>query len=220
MAYHVLTSKGTEITRSTVHKLSEVEHLSEDIMRMKNYFTKSMESTIGNYILFNVNGDADIYEELFEDFECEMECIKIEYDKYGDKINNINDIVENRETPEILHDKLLGMRLSLPFDGELRPAIIKSRKRSVDETLIGEDNTNPMLDTRIYEVDFDDGNYYDYSANVILENLYEQVDDFGRSTSTLADIVDHRKNEDVIEKKDGWYEMKNSKARKRVITTK
>ena len=42
MAYHVLTSKGTVITRSTVHKLSEVEQISDDIKRMKNDYTKTM----------------------------------------------------------------------------------------------------------------------------------------------------------------------------------
>ena len=86
--------------------------------------------------------------------------------------------------------------------------------------MIGEPNRNPIFDSRVYEVDFEDGNYYDYSASVILEKLYDQVDDYGRSTSTLADIVDHRTNESAVSKENGWYEMKGSKARKRVITIK
>ena len=79
MAYHVLTSKGTVITRSTVHKLSEVEHLSEDMMRMKNDFTKSIESTIGNYMLSNVDNNVDVYEQLFEDFIYDKVDIKNDF---------------------------------------------------------------------------------------------------------------------------------------------
>ena len=85
----------------------------------------------------------------------------------------------------------------------MKSAIVKSRKRSSDGTLIRETKSNPTFDTRIYEVDFENGSYYDYSANVILENLYEQVDDYGQSTSTLANIIDHTKDGSAIPKEKG-----------------
>jgi hypothetical protein len=36
----------------------------------------------------------------------------------------------------------------------------------------GHDDVNPILDTRIYEVEFPDGEVLEYAANVIAENLY------------------------------------------------
>ena len=124
------------------------------------------------------------------------------------------------ELPERLHDKLLGMNVLLPINGEMKSAQIKRRKRKSDGTPLGEENKNPFFDSRVYEVDFGDGSYYEYSANVILENLYSQVDDYGRSTMLLADIVGHRKNDNAVPKSKGWYHVKGTGARKRVITTK
>ena len=85
------------------------------------------------------------------------------------------------------------MNVLLPKDGEMKSAQIKKRKRKSDGTSLGEENRNPFFDSRVYEVDFGDRSYYDYSANVILENLYSQVDGYGRSTMLLVDIVGHRK---------------------------
>lgn len=226
MAYHILTSKGTVLTRSTVHRLSDTEKISDEIKRLKKDFTTSMESVIGNYSISSINNgviqmdNGDVYDGLFEDLPHEAECIDVEYDMYGDTIVNIDNVVESPETPDDIHDKLLGMKLNLPFAGETKHGTIEARKRNRDGTPIGESNSNPLFDTRVYEVSFGDGNYYDYSANVILENLYAQVDDFGRSASLLSDIIDHRKTEEAISKEDGWYKAKNSSAKKRIITTK
>ena len=89
---------------------------------MKNDYTKTMESIIGNYSLSTINNydgrvndDNDIYGDLFEDLPHELECIDIEYDKFGDQINDIEEIVDAPDSPEEVHDKLLGMELSLPL---------------------------------------------------------------------------------------------------------
>ena len=37
-----------------------------------------------------------------------------------------------------------------------------------------------MLDTSEYEVQFDDGSTETYAANIIMENIYTQVDDEGK----------------------------------------
>ena len=232
MAYHVLTQTGEVLTRSTVHKLNNNDKISVDVKRRQEDYTTSMESNIGNYALSTIHnsepGDeaSNIYENIFEDLPHEKECIDVEYDLYGDHVYNIEDIVDassNQTSSELsvqLEDKLLGIELELPLNGEMQTARINKRKRGTDGTLIGEQNRNPFFDTRVYEVDFGDGNYYEYSANIILENLYSQVDDFGRSTALLSDIVGHRKNDDAIPKSKGWYQLHGTAAKKRIITTK
>ena len=38
-------------------------------------------------------------------------------------------------------------------------------------------DNNPSFDTREYEMDFTDGMRYKYTANIIAENMYAQVDE-------------------------------------------
>jgi hypothetical protein len=82
---------------------------------------------------------------------------------------------------QLTYDKYIIARLWLP-DGEgiLQHATVKKRKRDEDENLIGKSNPNPILDTALYMVGFDDGTTGMYVANVIAENIFEQVDAKGQ----------------------------------------
>jgi len=44
---------------------------------------------------------------------------------------------------------------------------------------MGRSNANTILDTSIYEVEFDDESTEAYSANIIAEHIYSQVDGEG-----------------------------------------
>ena len=73
-------------------------------------------------------------------------------------------------------------------------------------------------DQSIYEVDFGDGNYYRYSINVMLENLYMKTCDQLESNSILEDDIDHKKDKHDVPKETGWYYLNDSPCRIRVIT--
>ena len=45
---------------------------------------------------------------------------------------------------------------------------------------------NPILDMRTYEVEFPDGQTAEYSANIIVENMYAQCDTEGNHNSVLV----------------------------------
>ena len=64
-------------------------------------------------------------------------------------------------------------------DGELENAIVKKRAVDIDDVPIGKANVNPILDTRKYEVEFEDGTIEILSANVLAENILSQVDEEG-----------------------------------------
>ena len=49
-----------------------------------------------------------------------------------------------------------------------------------------------------YEVSDDNGKMADYSANIIAENIYEQVDNEGQSWAMIDEIVDHFKTKDTL----------------------
>ena len=64
-------------------------------------------------------------------------------------------------------------------------------------------NPNPHVDSREYEVMFDDGTVKEYSANVIAENIITVSGDESHSNYFLNEIVDHCKDGKAISKDDG-----------------
>ena len=72
------------------------------------------------------------------------------------------------------------MEVLLPQDGEhTRAAKVVGRSKDDRGNIKGSFNNNLILNTRVYDVMFPDGAVQQYGANVIAENLYEQVDEDG-----------------------------------------
>jgi hypothetical protein len=120
-------------------------------------------------------------------------------------------------TPES-YDEYLSAEVLLPQGGEMTKAVIRSRKRDNDGLPTGRRNTNPLLDTREYEVEFPDGSTDTFTANLIAENLYSQIDSEGRSFAILKEIVDHRKDGNALSKDDGFTEDKEGRRHPRLTT--
>ena len=71
-------------------------------------------------------------------------------------------------TPEVLQDTYLNMELALPRDDEGPEfARVTKRLRDNEGIPIGTTNDNPLLDSRIYEVEYNDGHKASLSANSI-----------------------------------------------------
>ena len=50
---------------------------------------------------------------------------------------------------------------------------------------VGDKHSNPILDTRIYKLEFPYGRFDEYSVNIIIEDLIDQFDDQGWYTGVL-----------------------------------
>ena len=85
------------------------------------------------------------------------------------------------EDDEEAVDKYLNMELILDLgnDNERRGCVCK-RARNNEGEPIGHAHTNPLFDTREYDVEFTDGTVEWHQVNVIAENMYSQVDDEGQ----------------------------------------
>jgi len=96
-------------------------------------------------------------------------------------------------TPEIGDDTYLNMEVLLPSedDGPTFAKVTK-RLRDADGIPIGVANYNPILDTRVYEVEYMDGRKASLAANAIATNMFAQIDDDGNRFVLLDSIVDHR----------------------------
>ena len=103
------------------------------------------------------------------------------------------------------------------FEKALLTKVI-SRKRDADGKVIGKSNSNPILDTRIYQVKFPDGAVAEYSANIIAENILSQVDSDGYTHSFLSEILGHRSTSEAVTVEDGLIHTKSGL--KPIITTK
>eukprot|EP00546_Thalassionema_frauenfeldii_P011116 CAMPEP_0178911100 /NCGR_PEP_ID=MMETSP0786-20121207/9490_1 /TAXON_ID=186022 /ORGANISM="Thalassionema frauenfeldii, Strain CCMP 1798" /LENGTH=89 /DNA_ID=CAMNT_0020583475 /DNA_START=46 /DNA_END=312 /DNA_ORIENTATION=+ len=88
------------------------------------------------------------------------------------------------------------MELALGKEGHDTPQFAKVTKRLRDHrgNPIGTAHDNPILDTRMYEVEFFDGSKQALSANVIAENLFASVDEEGHRHLLLDSIVGFRKD--------------------------
>ena len=114
------------------------------------------------------------------------------------------------------------MELALPRDGQedRKFACVKKKLRDSEGKPIGTANDNPILDTRMFDVEFEDGYTDSLAANLIAENLFAQVDSEGNRHLYVKEIQGHCKNEDAIEKGDDAFEVLKSGNRIRKRTTK
>ena len=76
--------------------------------------------------------------------------------------------------------------------------LVTRQKRDSDENIIASRYSNPLLDTCIYEVQFQDGSISEYVANLIAGNLYSQIDHNGNEFLLLSDILDHRSTDKAV----------------------
>ena len=85
------------------------------------------------------------------------------------------------------------MELELPRNGD-QPEFARFTKRLKDANglPIGTANQNPILDSRMYEVEYQDGHKASMTAESIAQNLFAQVNEEGHRHVLFDEIVDHR----------------------------
>ena len=95
----------------------------------------------------------------------------------------------------MFEDKYLNMELAIPRDGD-GPDFAKMTKRLRDKDMltIGRSHNNPILDTRMYEVEYKDGHKDSLAANAIAGNIFSQVYGEVNWHVLFQEIVDHRYN--------------------------
>ena len=168
---YLLTEKATFIARSLVIPVPD-EELQTELLKIncKN-FMHQVEQRIGNHRdpLFQHDNPDSLYLTSFGDEQHEDDTI-LPY--AGDKIEDAKLIEIDEPYLEKL-DKHFGTNVVIPgYIPGIEPiiAVIKGRKHGKDGNVIGQANPNPILDSRIYELEFPDGRFKDYAMNVIIEN--------------------------------------------------
>ena len=115
-------------------------------------------------------------------------------------------------------DEYIGTQILLAT--KTGPELIKVtyRKRDGNEHLIGTKYSRPTLDFRIYNIQFPDGHYEQYTTNVLAEAFFDSCDDDGYDTGFISEINGHRSDATAIRKPNGFYLSKNGNRCPKVTT--
>jgi hypothetical protein len=90
--------------------------------------------------------------------------------------------------------------LMLPHGNSLARGTVIGQKRDARGDPIGNANTNPIMDSRVYRVEFDDGNVCELTANVIAESMYASCDADGNEYILFDSFVDYKSNSKAVTK--------------------
>ena len=117
------------------------------------------------------------------------------------------------------YDRILNAEVQLQVDGQSAKGRVTKRSLGPDGEQRGRYDENPILNSIVYDVEFDDGTVREYAANVIAENMLTQVDADGYSTSILKVIIDYERDDSTaIPKCDGYVVTKSGQKRMRKTT--
>jgi hypothetical protein len=194
MCSKVLTDKATIRIHSSVFPLSKEDRNSAVVKETIATFEANLKEKLQDRIA-GLPPDPELAEE-------ELDMVTPTHDPYEPILSTDPSTIKLAEADDLdndAHDKYLSAKVWLPDgDGILRHATVKRRKRDSDGHLIGKSNSNPLLDTSLYEVDFGDGLEGTYTANIIAENIFEQVDEEGKSHVLFDSIMDYERSSDAL----------------------
>ena len=232
----ILTAKGKIIDRTSIIPLSPIDSNSDVIKSMMNKYDASIQPRLQKRTSDFERGviPADIDGDIEAEFSAPADefdfvyPVNVPYDPYSLKELGYEEAMDYEEPTKLpdLKDaddfdlnSYISAKVKLPLNGQqFAHGVVKRRARDSTGELIGKSNTNPLFDTSLYEVEFEDGAVERYSANVIAEHIYSQVDKDGRTVSLFKDITDHRKDKDAVPISEGTVRSSNGNLRKKQTT--
>ena len=99
--------------------------------------------------------------------------------------------------PEV-RDNYVFSKIMFPRNGKMTKGCVVGRKRDAESNPIGWAHLNPVLDTRLYLMEFDDGDITELMANAIAESIYSQCNTNGNMYLLLDTFVDFWKMDKTI----------------------
>ena len=210
MAQAVLTSKGTVVPRRTLRRLTVAELHSEVEKRKRSVFDDIIKSKMGDSMSFPPKSKAKDHVPYSDDTDPDPPELPSDSDPVD------KDGVALFEKP--LTDVWINAEINLPQGEAMQSAKVIGRAMDEDGNLIGRYDDNPILNTMVYNVEFPDGDIREYSANVIAENMYAQVDANGYSHTILESIMDYSKDGTAVERDDMYITTKSGTRRMRQST--
>jgi hypothetical protein len=216
MSYWVLTRTGTVISRTTVQRITNLEKETTELKEAIQEFDIEINRRLKEEDDPTYDGSKPNPEDWSEYLESDPD-----FQEEFDNISSDPTVPEADDafTPDVFDDTYLHMELAVPRDGE-GPEFARVTKRLRDKNglPIGVANTNPILDTRMYEVEYPDGHKASLAANAIAENMFAQVDEEGNRHVLFDEIIDHRTDGSEVKQQDAFITTRTGTKRRRETT--
>jgi Reverse transcriptase (RNA-dependent DNA polymerase) len=199
MCSKILTATSSIFIRSSVFPITEDEKRDPQVQERLATFETQLKEVLRDRSAGIAQDAVDLatYHDLHDDDPAQFEPYE------DDSGGTVDPMPEADMMDHDAYDKYISARMYLPdSEGIAKLAKVIRRKRDGDGKLIGKSHPNPILDTSLYEVEFEDGLTGTYAANIIAENIFEQVDDDGQPHVLFDSIVDHKKTSEALAKED------------------
>ena len=208
MCAKFLKENGEVVHRSTYRPLTKDELESPKIKDDMTRFNQAINDRHGEGITYE-----DTKDPILKDY---MTPHLSRYeDDHGGGLEHAPD---EEEIDASTYDQYVNAEVLLPHGGKMATGKVVGRKRDHEGNLIGKHNPYPILDTRVYEVEFPDGSEASYAANVIAENMYAMCDTNGNQHLLMDEIVDHKTDGHAVNVADQYITVKGRKSKRK--TTK
>jgi hypothetical protein len=209
MCYWILTESGKVVARTSVQHVTRDELLDDALKVVVTAFDLAVNTRLDDANFVNLDaGDFYLDDEYDDSGVAHGDGTNTPTDaEYGDMLTE--DRPEQDDIDNDAYDKYIGAEVMMDVPGEgPKRATVKRRAENLDGP-IGNYHRNPMMDTREYELEYDDGTADRYFANVIAENLYSQVDSEGHQFLVIQEITEHHRDSTAIDVADGFTISKN-----------
>ena len=114
-----------------------------------------------------------------------------------------------------MFDNYVNMEIDIDqHDNGPEFARVKKRLKYKDGRVIGTASKNPILDTRMYEVEYTDGYKTTMALNAIAIIFLAQVDQDGQRLVLFDEIIDHRTAGTKIKEEGAFIHMANGNKRR------
>ena len=101
-------------------------------------------------------------------------------------------------------DEHLTAELLLPHGDTMQRAQVLCRHKDNAGLPIGRRDDNPILDSRMYDIEFLDSFTDVVTANFIAENLFSQVDEQGQEFQIMEEMLDCRFTDEAVKPANGF----------------
>jgi hypothetical protein len=161
---------GQYVCQSTLRHLTPDETLCKVQIDARIYFDNMVAKRIGPK---SVPGDFPT-EDLTPEYEhYHGHTIEEDMDNAYEEDSPDDNDLDPLPTLEV-GDNYISAEVLLPLGGVLRRGKVISRKRNADGNTVGQAHDQPILDTRTYDVEFDNGTIAELTANKFAECMYAQ----------------------------------------------
>ena len=172
---------------------------------------------------YDWRNEPDEYAPLLFDYDEDLSVLK---EDSGLDLNDLPSRSPDKETENldledpVVFDSFIEGRVCIPKGDGYQAGTFKQRKRDADGNLIGVYNENPILDSRAYEVEFQDRHVEEYTANLLAEAMFSRCDSNGHHILIIDKIIDHVKSSSAVSMDENEISEPDHRKQRPFCTTK